>query len=77
LPEKLFGNPKAVVFFLDDFIGTGKQVCGVWTETISQVVFEYQPMYLAVVAALREGITRVEAETPLKIIPVHTLGGRY
>jgi hypothetical protein len=77
LPEKLFAVKNPILFFFDDFIGTGKQVCEAWAETVSQVAPEYLPMYLAVFAAFKDGITRVEVETPLHVIAVHTLGPRY
>jgi hypothetical protein len=76
LPQVLFGQKEPVVFFLDDFIGTGRQVSDAWTETISQVVPDYIPMYLAVIAACRDGIERVENDTPLRVLSVHTLGPR-
>ena len=77
LPEKLYGLEKPVVFFLDDFVGTGNQVSEAWQETIGQVVPDYIPLYLAVVAAMGEGIARIENETPLKVLCVHTLGPRW
>lgn len=77
LPDRIFTIAQPVIFFLDDFVGTGKQVSDAWTETISQVVPEYIPMYLAVVAGFQDGITRVEAETPFRVISVHTLGTRH
>ena len=76
LPQKLFNTKQPVVFFFDDFIGTGKQISDGWAETISQVVPDYVPMYLAVIAAFKDGIRRVESETPLRVLSVHTLGPR-
>jgi len=76
LPEKLFHENKPVVFFFDDFIGTGKQVTDGWTATISQVIPDYIPIYLAVVAGLQDGIKRVENETKFHVLCVHTLGAR-
>jgi len=67
-------NP--VVFFLDDFVGTGKQVCDGWRDSISQIVPERVKTYLAVVAAFKEGVGRIESETPLSVLAVHTIGSR-
>ncbi len=65
-----------VVFFLDDFVGTGEQVTGAWHETIHQMVPEYLRLYLAVVAGTAEGADRIEKDTPFKVIAVHTIGSR-
>jgi hypothetical protein len=64
-------------FFLDDFIGTGKQVSDFWNEELYQYIPEYIPMYLAVIAACSVGVARIEAETPLKVIAVHTIPNRH
>jgi hypothetical protein len=77
LPKIIFKVETPVVFFFDDFIGTGKTVSDAWHETISQVVPEYIPMYLTVLAAFRDGIKRVEGETPIHVLPVHTLGQKH
>jgi len=76
LPQVLFKARSPVVFFMDDFVGTGKQVSDAWRETLCQVVPDYIPMYLAVVVAFKEGINRIEAETSLRVLCVHTLGPR-
>ena len=77
LPEVLFKARTPVVFFMDDFVGTGEQVSNAWGETLCQVIPDYIPMYLAVVAAFEDGIRRIEAETPLRVLCVHTLGRNY
>ncbi len=77
LPEKVYALEKPVVFFLDDFVGTGNQVSEAWQETIGQIVPDYIPLYLAVVAAMSDGIARIENESPLKVLCVHTLGRRW
>jgi len=74
LPRVLFKAPKPVVFFMDDFIGTGKQVSDAWMGTLCEVIPDYVPKYLAVVAAFKDGMKRVELETPLRVLCVHTLG---
>ena len=73
---KLIRSESPVLFFLDDFVGTGNQVCTGWRQMISQVVPEYIPCFLAVIAASAEGIRRVERETPMEVICVHSLGSR-
>ena len=75
--ERAINVENPLVFFLDDFVGTGKQVCDYWSEELHQYAPEYIPMYLAVIAARAEGIKRIEAETPLKVLSVHTIGDRH
>ena len=77
LTEALVAIPHPGVFFLDDFIGTGKQVSNYWRDVLCQIVPDYLPLYLAVIAGFRDGIKKVEDNTPLKVIPVHTLDGRH
>jgi len=77
LPERLFKCKKPMVVFLDDFIGTGEQICNFWSAVVSQLVPEYLPMYLGVVVAYNEGLERVEDESPIKVIPVHTLDSQH
>jgi len=79
LPEikgQLATRKHPTVFFLDDFVGTGNQVCTGWREVVSQIIPEYVPCFLAVIAASTEGIRRIEAETPLEVVCVHTIGAR-
>ncbi len=77
LADALIAIPNPGVFFLDDFIGTGKQISDYWRDVLSQIVPEYLPLYLAVIAAFRDGLKRVEETTPLKVVTVHTLDGRH
>lgn len=77
LPDLIHCHPSPLIFFLDDFIGTGKQVTDGWRESISQIVPEYVPVYFAVVAAFTEGARKVEKETPMHVISVHTVGTRH
>jgi len=76
LPGRLFKSKKVMVVFLDDFVGTGKQMCDYWRDVVSQVVPEYLPLYLGVVAAFPDGIQRIERDTPLTVVAVHTLTNR-
>jgi len=68
---------KPIVFFLDDFVGTGKQVSDYWQQELHQYVPEYVPMYLAVIAARADGVRRIETETPLRVLSVHSIGDRH
>jgi len=76
LQDVLIKVQSPVFVFMDDFVGTGKQVSDTWRDSLSQVVPEFIPMYLAVVAAFKEGIKKIEAETPLRVLCVHPLGTR-
>jgi hypothetical protein len=76
IQEILLKHADPVIFFLDDFVGTGEQITDAWRETISQIVPEYLRLYLAVVAGTTEGLDRVEKETPFKVISLHTIGSR-
>jgi hypothetical protein len=75
--ERVVNVENPVVFFLDDFVGTGKQVSDYWQEELHQYVPEYIPIYLAVIAARAEGVNRIEAETPLTVLSVHRIGDRH
>jgi len=76
LPERVFRTRDPVVFFLDDFVGTGRQVVDSWLLNPASGLSGI-PMYLAVVAAFGEGGSKIEAETPLRVICVHSLGPKY
>ena len=76
LSEAVFKANQPTVVFLDDFVGTGKQVSDAWRDVLSSIVPEFVPMYLLVVAAYSDGIRRVERKTPIKVLHVHLLGGR-
>jgi hypothetical protein len=77
IPGRTLHLDNPVVFFLDDFVGTGKQVCDGWRDSISQIVPERVKAYLAVVAAFKEGVSRIESETPLSVLAVHNIGPRF
>jgi hypothetical protein len=77
LLDRIVKADNPVVFFLDDFVATGKQVSDYWQQELHQYVLEYVPMYLAVIAARSDGIKRIEAESPLKVLSVHTIGNRH
>lgn len=77
LPQHLFKHKRPMVVFLDDFIGTGKQVRDYWRDVVSQLVPEYLPLYLGVVAAYHDGLRKVEGECPIRVVSVHTLDSQH
>lgn len=68
---------KLAVVFLDDFIGTGKQVTDYWKQVLSQYIRPTQPMYVGTVVACDIGKEKVEAETPLRVMVVHRIQNRH
>jgi hypothetical protein len=77
LPEKLFEHQRTMVVFLDDFVGTGNEVCGFWREAAEGLVPEYVPIYLGVIAAYADGIKRIEEECPITVVTIHELDSRH
>ncbi len=77
LPSAVFEHDDPKVVFLDDFIGTGKQACHSWNGMICGLVSRPVELYLAVIASVPEGAQRVERETPLRVISLHTIGERH
>jgi len=71
LPEvcTIIDNP--IVFFLDDFVGTGTQAVKYWNEVLKQLVPEYLRLYLTVIVACDEAVKRIEGDSPLKVLCVH------
>lgn len=70
-------NRSAALVFLDDFVGTGKKVTDFWNDVLSQHISPSQSMYLGVAVACRQGLEKIQAETPLRVIPVHIVQPRY
>jgi hypothetical protein len=60
--------------FLDDFVGTGNQVCEFWTETFAELTAGIGRVYLMVVAAVQGARKKIENETDLVLVPCHELG---
>lgn len=63
--------------FLDDFIGSGKQVSDYWKDVLSQLVsISPRPaMYVGCYVACEQGVAKVR-ETPLRVINVHYVPDR-
>jgi hypothetical protein len=59
---------------IDDFVGTGKQVCDTWDRHISELVSGIGNVYLVVVAAVDKAVKRVRDETGLSLIAHTQLG---
>jgi hypothetical protein len=66
------GSEDAIVL-VDDFVGTGGQVCDAWNEHYGELVASVGRVYLIVVAAYSEGLRRVEREIDLEVVPNHHL----
>jgi hypothetical protein len=66
LQEKL--APGDTVVFVDDFAGTGQQVCEHWPE-LAELLPGSPLVYVGLVAASREARVRIEAETRLAVVP--------
>lgn len=63
--------------FLDDFVGTGKQVSDYWRDVLSQIIEPTIPVYLATIAACDIGIERIVKETPFQVITSHLIQNRH
>jgi hypothetical protein len=70
-------NRDVALVFLDDFVGTGKQVADYWNDVLSQMIRPTQPLYLAVLAACEEGLNRIANETPFQVVPSHIVQPRH
>lgn len=65
LKEKL--GPNDTVVFVDDFSGTGKQVCDAWAENIEELLPGTPNIFLILVAASISARKRIEEETELTV----------
>lgn len=64
------------VVLLDDFSGTGTQVCDAWNDpatSFGALLAGVGKIYLVLVAASRAAQKRISAETPLCVVPAHHL----
>lgn len=64
------------VVFLDDFVGTGKQVSDNWDDHFSALVLPTTPVYLSVLAAWGPGTDTIQDRTPLRVLNLRTLDHR-
>jgi hypothetical protein len=68
-----------VVVLLDDFTGTGEQVCKAWNDpdlSFGALLSGVGKVYLVVVAAGLGARTKIANETTLTLLPVHHLSDR-
>jgi hypothetical protein len=77
LYEAATSDGRKVLVFLDDFVGTGKQVCDFWEDVLSQHVHPSIPMYLGTALACEAGIEVIQQRTPLRVIAVHIVQRRH
>ena len=64
------------VVLLDDFSGTGKQVCDAWSDpetAFGELLAEVGKVYLVLVAATKDAKRRISDETPMSVMPAHDL----
>lgn len=69
-------GPEDTVVLLDDFSGTGKQVCDAWTESFGELVAGAGQVYLILVAATKDACDKIANDTDLSILPAHKLSAR-
>ncbi len=73
-PNRL--GPDDVVVLLDDFSGTGKQVCDAWNDpatSFGPLLAGVGKVYLILVAASRAARERISIETSISPMPAHEL----
>ena len=69
-------SPNDVVVLLDDFTGTGRQVCDAWNDpetSFGSLLAGVGKVYLIVVAASKAAQIRISAETDISLMPAHRL----
>ena len=57
------------LLLVDDFVGTGKQVCDAWKDTFAELVAGIGRVYLIVVAATPRSSERIQTDTDLTLAP--------
>lgn len=73
-PQRLAADD--VVVLLDDFSGTGKQVCDAWNDPVTSfgpLLAGVGKVYLVLVAASRAARRRISSETSISPMPAHEL----
>jgi hypothetical protein len=73
-PQRLGADD--VVVLLDDFSGTGKQVCDAWNDPVTSfgpLLAGVGKVYLILVAASRDARRRILSETSISPMPAHEL----
>lgn len=70
-------GPNDSVVLLDDFSGTGRQVCDAWSDpqtAFGELLAGVGRVYLILIAATKNAIKRISDETPLSVLPAYNLG---
>ena len=67
--EKKLG-PDDTVVLIDDYSGTGKQVCDYWNDIFQELLSGGSRVFILLVAATAQALTRIENET--EIMPICT-----
>lgn len=78
LVRQKLGNADTVVL-LDDFSGTGKQVCDAWSDpqtAFGELLAGIGRVYLVLVAATKDAKQKIGRETSLSVLPSHELDDR-
>jgi hypothetical protein len=73
-PQRIGAND--VVVLVDDFSGTGDQVCNAWNDpetSFGALLADVGKVYLVLVAATADARQRISQETSLSVIPAHEL----
>lgn len=60
-------GPDDTVVFVDDFAGTGEQAVTAWKESLGELLPGRPRIFLVLAVAIREAITRIGKETPIKV----------
>ena len=66
LKEKL--GPEDNVVFLDDFAGTGNQVCTGWEQVMEELLPGEPNTYLILVAVTKTAIEKIQNQTPMQVM---------
>lgn len=73
-PDRLGADD--VVVLLDDFSGTGGQVCDAWNDPVTSfgaILTGVGTVYLILVAASLKAMNRIKQETSIELVPAHQL----
>lgn len=72
-------GPDDTVVLLDDFSGTGKQVCDAWNDpetAFGELLAGAGKVYLLLVAATAKAKAKISEETSISVLPAHDLSER-
>jgi hypothetical protein len=72
LPSKKI-TARDTIVLIDDFSGSGRQICNVWP-TIGELIAAEARCFLLLTAATKTALEKIKACSPLRVIPSKTLG---